>query len=138
MCQGRMQCLSHGIYPDFYIVTVIITQDFQNVSDETACANRVVVWETVTVYMEFLLGRRITPLVVVEERNSTSLFFLIFKTWHTILYSLSSVCFELIIFMRQIRGYLWTVSISRYILLALPKLLANILILGNFIQNLVF
>lgn len=56
-----MQCLSHGIYPDFYIVTVIITQDFQNVSDETACANRVVVWETVTVYMEFLFR---------EENNS--------------------------------------------------------------------
>lgn len=43
MCQRRMQSLSHGIYLEFYKVTFIITQDFQNVSNETACANRVVV-----------------------------------------------------------------------------------------------
>lgn len=49
MCQRRMQGLSHSIYPEFYIVTVIIIQDFQNVSNEMACAD----WETVTVYMGF-------------------------------------------------------------------------------------
>ena len=43
MCQRRMQSLSHGIYLEFYKVTFRITQDFQNVSNETACANRVVV-----------------------------------------------------------------------------------------------
>ena len=49
-----MQSLSHGIYLEFYKVTFIVTQKFQNVSNEMACANRVVVWEVVTAYMRFL------------------------------------------------------------------------------------
>lgn len=43
MCQRRMQSLSYGIYLEFYQVTFIITQDFQNVSNEMAHANSVVV-----------------------------------------------------------------------------------------------